>query len=335
MQQELLSQLANFSKGVLKYHHTTKEIPQTPFTEFYRDGSTTVQHYTGDGPPLLIVPSLVNTHAIMDLHPEKSFVKFVQEQGFNVFLINWGTPQSAEKDFGINDYLSRLIDIQKQVRTKTNQLPHVAGYCMGGTLSLMMASATPDIVNTLTLLATPWNFHIDAFDFLQNPDLVALLLEKAGAVADTVPIDLLSMLFFYLNPFAAFNKFQSFAKMDENSLKAETFIAVEDWLNQGVPLATTVAVETFLKWYGKNQLHAKAWTYEDNIIDVQNVAAPTLLVQPLKDQIVPKESALCLADEIADVKTLIPNTGHLGLMAGTQSKEEIWHPITEFLQSNS
>src|SRR5205807_4538311 len=86
--------------------------------------------------PLLIVPPWINKFYILDLTPEKSFIKWCVDQGLTVFVISWVNPDSrlAEKSF--EDYMREgllaALDVIRKV-TREDKV-HAIGYCVGGTL---------------------------------------------------------------------------------------------------------------------------------------------------------------------------------------------------------
>ncbi len=88
--------------------------------------------------PLLIVPPWINKYYILDLRPRNSFVRWVVEQGFTVFLISWVNPgpELAHKSF--EDYLSEgPLAALDAIRTQLGRRAgcNVLGYCIGGTLT--------------------------------------------------------------------------------------------------------------------------------------------------------------------------------------------------------
>ncbi len=86
--------------------------------------------------PLLIVPPWINKFYILDLVPEKSFVKWAVEQGFTVFLVSWVNPDArlAQKTF--EDYMREgiLAAIDAVIRQTRSPKINALGYCVGGTL---------------------------------------------------------------------------------------------------------------------------------------------------------------------------------------------------------
>ena len=114
---------------------------------------------------------------------------------------------------------------------------------MGGTLAVAAAQRRPDLVRALALLAAPWDFHApDPTVAMQAADMLPLM-EPALAFNDTLPVDMLQVLFAMLDPWGVADKYRGFARLDPASERAKLFVALEDWLNDGVPLAAPVARE--------------------------------------------------------------------------------------------
>lgn len=90
--------------------------------------------------PLLIVPPWINKFYVLDLTPEKSFIKWCVDQGLTVFVISWVNPDArlASKDFA--DYMRHgplaALDVIEAI-TGEHKI-HTAGYCVGGTLLAVM-----------------------------------------------------------------------------------------------------------------------------------------------------------------------------------------------------
>src|SRR5205823_1248114 len=178
-------------------------------------------------PAVLVVPSLINRYYVLDLLPEQSFLCHLAASGLRPFVVDWGEPGAAERDFTLSDYIAGPLD---RVLTKARDLTRgpvtIIGYCMGGLLALALALRRP---------------------------------------SDTA---------------------------------ARGFVALEDWINDGVPLAHNVAVECLQSWYGDNAPARGEWRVGGQAVRAEDLAAPTLVVLPRRDRIVPPRSAAPLATAI-------------------------------------
>jgi poly(3-hydroxyalkanoate) synthetase len=205
---------------------------------------------------------------------------------------------------------------------------------MGGLLALALATHRPDAVRSLTLLATPWDFH--APDPGIGPQFLALAetLEDQLDQLDRVPAEMIQGLFAALQPLQALTKFSDFALLDPGSMEARQFVLVEDWLNDGIPLTAPVARECLIDWYGKNVTANNKWKVAGKLIEPQKLAMPSYVVAPGRDRIVPPESALALAKLLPHVTRHEPMTGHIGMMAGRNAAHQVWAPLLHWLEEH-
>lgn len=132
--------------------------------------------------PLLIIPPFINKYYVLDLRPENSFVKFLVERGFQVFMVSWYNPDSPEPQFGVDEYVElgifKPVEVVRQA-TGADKL-HVLGYCIGGTLlaaaAAIYARRGPNPIRTLSFLASLIDFsHFGALEPLITKGLVELM----------------------------------------------------------------------------------------------------------------------------------------------------------------
>ena len=177
-------------------------------------------------------------------------------------------------------------------------------------------------VSGLALLATPWDFHaadaIGARAISAMADAFVPQLDLLGEL----PTDFLQLLFYTLDPLLGFRKFQTFAKMDQSSDRALDFVALEDWLNDGVPLTARVAQECLGDWYGNNTPAGGSWQIDGQPVSPSALSIPSIAVIPAHDRIVPPESAMSLARSLPDCHTISPQAGHIGMMAGRNAEDD-------------
>jgi polyhydroxyalkanoate synthase subunit PhaC len=336
---EVRRRLDELATGLTHYRRHPYHRELKPPRSIWHDGTTHLRDY-GAGPeqpgerPVLVVPSLINRAYVLDLTAERSFMRFLAARAFRPYLVDWGRPGPVERGFGLSEYiLGRLGTALDRVIERTGQRPAVIGYCMGGNLALGLAAARPRDVSALALLATPWDFHADRADLARATAHAMTpwmpLIEQLGEM----PVDVLQTLFFALDPFLGARKFRAFAGADLDSPKALEFVALEDWLNDGVPLAASVARECLIGWYGSNDTARGEWRLGGRAVLPERIDIPSFVVIPEQDRIVPPASAEALARILPDVTRLSPPLGHIGMMVGGKAADAVWQPLARWLDS--
>jgi poly(3-hydroxyalkanoate) synthetase len=284
--------------------------------------------------PVLFVPSLVNRAYVLDLAPGHSLLRWLAGRGVRPLLLDWGWPEEAERRFTLTDYVAgRLERALTAMKTLAGAAPVLAGYCMGGTLAVAAAARRPDLVRALALLATPWDFHAGQAERAARAAGVLPLLEPALAFGGTLPIDMIQVLFAMLDPFGVADKYRAFSRIRQDSERARLFVALEDWLNDGVPLAAPVARECLGDWYGRNAPAAGDWLIAGLPVDPTRLALPSFIAAPARDRIVPPESSRPLAALIPGAVLHEPRAGHIGMTAGSSAERVLWEPLLTWLES--
>lgn len=284
-----------------------------------------------DAPVVLFVPSLVNRAYVLDLAPGHSMLRWLAGQGVRPLLLDWGWPGPVERGFSLTDYIAGRLERALVAAHALGGRFVLAGYCMGGNLAVAAATRRGDLLRGLVLLATPWDFH--AGDPERGRLLAGLLpaLEPVMALGAALPVDALQMLFSLLDPFGVAAKYRSFAGLDPASDRAALFVALEDWLNDGIPLAAPVARECLAGWYGANQPMRGEWRVAGAVVDPASIGVPSLVAAPGRDRIVPPEAARPLAALIPGAVLLEPAAGHIGMAAGGAAERVLWRPLRDWM----
>jgi polyhydroxyalkanoate synthase len=233
----------------------------------------------------------------------------------------------------LTDYIAgRLERAIDQVLAATGEKPILVGYCMGGLLALAAAQRRKQDLAGLALLATPWDFHIASPCQARAVAGSYFVLAPMMAAVGELPVDVIQALFASLDPMLVARKFLRFDTLDPGSADAENFVALEDWLNDGVALTLSVAEECLVGWYGENRPANGNWLVAESAVCPQAVDLPSLCVLPSGDRIVPPKSALALAEALPRCDRLEPNAGHIGMIASTRAQEKVWRPLGDWLE---
>lgn len=275
---------------------------------------------------VFVTPSMINRSVILDLLPEKSFVRWLAGQGFDVFLLDWGQPV---KDAGMETMdgviMERLLPAMEFAAKEAGGKIHAIGYCMGGTLLAAGAALSPRILNSVIFLASPWDFHAGdrtLTTYIREGTATAqAMIEQSGIL----PAEWIQSVFAAINAERTVSKFAGFDAQTGDA--ARLFVAVEDWLNEGIDLPAGVARTCLHEWYGENATGQGAWTVDGVAIDLSALDVPALVVASERDRLVPAESSLAMAVVLPRAEVMKPAIGHIGMMTGRTCESVVWEKV--------
>lgn len=315
----------------------------------WSDGSSRLLDYgqapeaaAPSGLPVLVVPSLINRAWILDLMPGRSFLRALAAAGLRPLLLDWGAPGCAEAGFTLDDYTTeRLRPALAACRVLAGAPCPVIGYCMGGTVAAGLTATGARDISRLVTLGAPWNFagSIWAARALCRPHRAdggaraRAALGAIGQVFGATPDIIFQSAFAALDGGLAAAKFRRFAELDPDSDAARAFVAVEDWLNDGIPVATAVSESVLIDWQLNNTPGEGRWHLRGRRADPGRIDIPLLAVCGRRDRIAPPASAEALAAAVRGAELCRPDTGHVGMVVGRAGQNAVLQRILGFLSA--
>jgi polyhydroxyalkanoate synthase len=238
----------------------------------------------------------------------------------------------VERKFDLTDYIAGRLGGALDTAVAAARGPVVLlGYCMGGNLAVALAQLRARDVAGLALLATPWDFQADGPIRTPLDALSAASLSAAFVALPEMPVDLLQAMFASLDPFLVSRKYRAFAAQRAAGEDGALFVALEDWVNDGVPLASKVAAECLVGWYGQNTPARGLWQVAGETIVPERCDKPALLMLPQHDRIVPPASSTALAEALPRAETVRVASGHVAMIVGRQAPQQTWSPLVDWL----
>lgn len=121
-----------------------ENLATTPGAVVFRNRLLEVIHYAPtraavEAEPVVIVTPWINKFYVLDLTPKKSLVRYLLDQGFDVYLTSWRNPDARLRELRMDDYLLEGIEAAVEVARGISgaKRVHAVGYCIGGTALAM------------------------------------------------------------------------------------------------------------------------------------------------------------------------------------------------------
>jgi len=288
--------------------------------------------------PILIVYALINKSYVLDLQKDKSWVKSLLSQGFDVYLIDWKTPDSVDKYVSFDDYVNSFIYDCVNIVLKKCKVDKVTlhGYCMGATMSIMYTTLYQDKVRNLAVIAPVVDTEKDSTvigNLAKNMDV-----DKMVDVIGNLPAEQLYACYSALKPFKqGVNKYFNLVQNIDNEQFVGNFLRIEKWLYDTPPIAG----ETFKQWisdiYKKNLLVKNELKLGKELIDVSKIKVPLLNIIADEDHLVSPECSAPLNDIVSstDKRLMRFHTGHVGLIASLYSQNNVLPKVGQWLKARS
>jgi len=272
----------------------------------YQHGAATLHSSAAGGIPVLMIPSHINKGYIMDLMPEHSLLEALQQGDICPYLLEWNQPNQVKYDE--SDYMQEiLIPMLKYIYNRHQAPVYVLGYCMGGLLATALAQLSPQMVRGLITIATPWNFHADSFPYRLTEATYNMIINNLNG--DYVSKEIISAMLQWPQLNITIDKLIS---LGEKGYVSPLFIAVENWLDDGLNMTIPLFNTCMRKFSLLNQPYKGEWEVMGRIIDPKAITIPVLSVIASKDNVVPPSAATPLSALFPNCEVYEVDTGHLG-----------------------
>ena len=292
----------------------TKRNPPRP--EIARVRGATLRGQGGDGPPLVLVPSLINPPRILDLDEQVSLAGSIAQMGRRVLLVDWGS--SGERaELSVTGHVETLL---LPLLRSIGEPAALVGYCLGGTMSIAAANLVEG--ERVITLAAPWNF--DRYPESSRRALSDMWQRAKGAaeILGALPMEVLQAAFWSLDPERTVRKFAQFGQLDPDSAEARRFVELEEWANEGEPLPYPAATELVERLFGVDLPGSGHWLIGGRLVS-DRLLAPALHFTAERDTIAPGQTVA--AGEVVPI-----SSGHVGMIVGS-ARNRLCEQIKAFL----
>jgi polyhydroxyalkanoate synthase len=310
-------------------------VGSTPHDVVHTENKWRLFRYRGTpryATPVVLIPSLINRHYVLDLLPGKSFAEWMVARGHDLYIVDWGTPGDEDRYVTFDDICDRAIGraLRVAARTSNAESAHLLGYCLGGTLTAIHTAARPEHVASLTTLAAPIRFADDGLlsRWTRVPEFdVNALVDGFG----NVPWQLMQSAFHLLRPTLGLSKAVGMIDRAWDDEFLDGFLALETWGNDNVSFPGEFYRRYIEELYRGDRLIEGTFALSGIPARLESITCPTTVVTFEHDTIVPWQSAKVLHDRVGatDKEWIHLKGGHVGAVVSKSAASRLWPKLSE------
>ncbi|NOY68045.1 MAG: alpha/beta fold hydrolase [Deltaproteobacteria bacterium] len=301
--------------------------------------------------PLVYIPPLLAPGFAFDIFPERSLARYFLARGFDVFLVDFGSPDKSHSHLSFEDYIlnwmpASMAAIRKECESEELSL---YGYCMGGLFCLLYTAVANDIaIKNIVTVASP----IDTHQMGVAGKALSILALPAHRLARILHFNLMDLKpeflhipgflgtigFHMINPFGVVKSYWDLMLnlWDRDFVTAHESLGY--WINNLLDYPGATVGELIVKIGLSNTLARKGeMEIGKKTAKLKKINASLLAVAGKTDQIVPERSAKKIMDVVSSTdKTfeVVPG-GHVGLIIGSHAPENLWEISADWLAKRS
>ncbi len=319
-------------------------VGATPKDSIYAQGTLRLYRYRPVSDevyrvPVLLVMSLVSRPYIFDLAPGLSLVEFLLNQGFDVFMIDWGVPRPEDAKLRLEDYALELIPkcVEKVQETTGEREVTVFGYCMGGLLSLLYGGTHPDApMRNLVCVAAPVDFEGMGL-FRRWSDQRWFDVDRIVDTLGNVPPEIIYRSFEMLRPT---QRLFSYIRLWDNLWNGDyvqSYRVFDKWSTDQIPFPGETFRQMTKELMWENKLIKGRLTLAGRLVDTKQITCPLLNASAEHDHIAPYEATAPLSSLVgsADKEDLVLKGGHVSLVTGKNAVLRLWPKLADWLGRRS
>jgi poly[(R)-3-hydroxyalkanoate] polymerase subunit PhaC len=297
--------------------------------------STEMVHAT----PLVVFPPWINKFYILDLKAQNSFVKWVVDQGYTLFMVSWVNPDPTYRDVGMEDYVEEgyLAAIHEAKKISGQKQVNAVGYCIAGTTLSLTLSLLKQRGDTSIKSAT---FFTALTDFSDQGEFQPFLtddfidgIEAETADKGVLPSIIMARTFSFLR-----SNDLVYGPAVKSYMMGETPPAFDllYWNGDGANLPGKMAMQYLRGLCQRNELAEGGYDLLGHHLELGDIDVPLCAVACETDHIAPwKDSYRGVQKMGSDKKTFImTQSGHIAGIVNPPSKKKYGHYTNDDLDLN-
>ena len=346
---EAWHQLALNTQNFHQLLTTDAAIAQTPKEAIWTLNKATLYRYAPVKPdherhpvPLLLVFAIMNRPYVLDLRPGHSFVEYMLEKGYDIYLLDWGIPGPEDKNMKFDDYaLEYLPRVIRKLKSFTGAHDFsMLGWCLGALISTIYSALRPDDgLRNLILLTAPLDFSDKkSSGFIRWTSDPSFNADAIAEAFGNVPGEMIDSGAKMLKPVENFvGTYTMLWDNIEKPSRTEAWHAMNTWVRDTIPMAGAAYQQLINEFYKENRLIEGTLKIRGEQVDLSKLRANLFNVIAEADHITPPCQSEAVMDLVGsqDKELFRVRGGHIGIMAGSGAEKNTWPHIDEWLAARS
>jgi class III poly(R)-hydroxyalkanoic acid synthase PhaC subunit len=320
----------DYEKEMQRWKHVFKvlsepepEIGHTPKTEVWRKNKSILWHYPAKqkkyGIPLFFVYSLFNKPYILDIAPKTSVIEGLTNRGYDVYLLDWGTPGYEDKKIGLDIYIQKYLRtaVKRAIRHSGAEEITLVGYCLGGTIASIYASITEEPIKNLIVATVPIDFSTAVgpdkwVEGLRNGDInVDRFIEVYG----NVPSSYVEAMLRAVSAPIYFSHYITLLNRAHDERYVDKWRRMNKWTTDQVPFAGEAFRQLTNDLFKENKLVKGELMIGNKNANLNNIKSNLFVVSSSNDKLVLEAQSLPIMDLVSseDKTYKLVQAGHASL----------------------
>jgi len=299
------------------------EVGHTPRNEIWRKNKSVLWHYPAKQKkyeiPLFFVYSLFNKPYILDIAPKASVIEGLTNMGYEVYLLDWGSPGYEDKKIGIDTYIEKYLRtaVKRVIRHSGAEEITLIGYCLGGTIASIYASIAEEPIKNLIVATVPIDFQP-----FMGPDKWAegfragdIKFERFIDTYGIIPPKLVEGMFRAIGAPIYFTNYTNLLHRAHDSKYVDKWRRMNKWTLDQVPFAGEAYRQLARDLFKENKLVKGEMMVGNKVVDLKNIKANLFVVSGSRDNLILEEQSKPIMDLASskDKTYITVEAGHVSL----------------------
>ncbi|NRD78642.1 alpha/beta fold hydrolase [Bacillus sp. BRMEA1] len=298
------------------------EIVPTPRECIWKKNKSTLWYHPAKEKkyeiPVFLVYSLLNKTYILDVGEGSSVVGGLVDRGYDVYLLDWGSPELEDRDISLDHYILDYMEkaVRRAVRHSGAKEISLAGYCLGGTVAAILSSITDLPIKNLILAAVPIDFSVGIVPqkWLDGLQKGYLSFDRFANAYGTIPSPFLYLMFRMLSPVYGTPVINLITRAHDKDY-VEKWHRMDKWTKDTASFAGAAFKQLFNDLYRENKLLKGEMVIGGRRVDLKNIKCPLFVFSCSRDTLVSEQQSLPVIDLVSseDKTYKVYKGGHVSL----------------------